>query len=124
MKHLRKWPFWIGILLLSARTWAAGGFTPGEVWLDAGGAPIQAHSGGILVAEDRFFWYGEDRTPGRAAGVSCYSSTNLYDWKHEGVVLTASEVQAAVIERPKVIFNPHTRKYVMWMHLEIGRAHV
>ena len=118
MKHLRKWPFWIGILLLSARTWAAGGFTPGEVWLDAGGAPIQAHSGGILVAEDRFFWYGEDRTPGRAAGVSCYSSTNLYDWKHEGVVLMASEVHAAVIERPKVIFNPHTRKYVMWMHLE------
>jgi hypothetical protein len=28
-----------------------------------------------------------------------------------------------LVERPKVIFNPHTRRYMMWMHLEQGRYH-
>ncbi len=113
-----QWPVWFGAVLICANTWAAPEFHPGAVWLDTAGQPIQAHGGGILVVGKTYYWYGEDRTPGQRASVSCYSSTNLYDWKHEGVVLTNGAVGASVIERPKVIYNPRTHKYVMWMHLE------
>lgn len=97
-------------------------FAPGEVWLDTNGKPIQAHGGGVIVRDKTCYWYGEDRT-NRQTSVSCYSSTDLYTWKHEGVVFTRDALSADIrdstfIERPKVIFNARTGKYVMWMHLE------
>jgi hypothetical protein len=97
-------------------------FVPGEVWLDTNGKPIQAHSAGILVRGNTLYWYGEDRTL-RQTSVSCYSSTDLYHWKHEGVVFTQEALPQDLrgntfIERPKVIFNAKTGKYVLWMHLE------
>lgn len=105
-------------LLLGTLTAPAAEFHPGEPWLDTEGKPIQAHSAGILVRSNIYYWYGEDRTPGQRTRVSCYSSTNLYDWKHEGVALANEAAPAPTIERPKVIFNARTGKYVMWMHLE------
>jgi len=55
--------------------------------------------------------------------VACYSSTNLYDWKREGVALSRETLpqidgRPTFVERPKVLFNPRTGKFVMWMHLE------
>jgi len=57
--------------------------------------------------------------------VSCYSSKDLWTWTNEGIVLAAENVNAThdlhvgnVLERPKVIFNNHTRQYVMWMHVD------
>jgi hypothetical protein len=102
---------------------AAGEFRPGETWLDTSGSPIQAHGGGILVHSNVFYWYGEDRTPGGSGAVACYSSTNLCDWKREGVALAQAQLprvngRRTFIERPKVLFNPLTRRFVMWMHLE------
>jgi len=44
----KRWS-WFGLMFLSASAWAGSEFRPGEVWLDTGGKPIQAHSGGILV---------------------------------------------------------------------------
>ncbi|HEY8363032.1 MAG TPA: glycoside hydrolase family 43 protein [Tissierellaceae bacterium] len=102
-------------------------FKPGEVWLDVDGVPIQAHGGGILYKDGVYYWYGENRTGGgpRAVGISCYSSTDLYNWKHEGVVLTRvlddpnhDLAVGKVLERPKVIYNEKTGKYVMWMHID------
>ena len=98
-------------------------FVPGEVWPDTDGKPIQAHGGGILICGDTFYWYGEDRTPGAPTGVSCYSSKDLYNWKHEAVAFPHSALPSDIrdrtfIERPKVIYNPRSGKYVMWMHLE------
>jgi len=98
-------------------------FVPGEVWLDTSGKPIQAHSAGILVRGNTYYWYGEDRTLRNRTDVSCYSSTDLYRWKHEGVVFPHDALPADIrdtsfFERPKVIFNARTGKYVMWMHLE------
>jgi len=115
-----------GILWLSAGAWAASEFRSGEVWLDAGGKPIQAHGGGVLLRGDTYYWYGEDRTTRSKTVVSCYSSTDLYSWKHEGVVFTPDGLSSPIrgttfIERPKVVYNPRTRKYVLWMHLEQRR---
>ncbi len=97
-------------------------FSPGEVWLETDGEAIQAHGGGIQDRGGTYYWYGEDRTL-RQTSVSCYSSKDLYHWKHEGVVFTKDALSPDIrdntfIERPKVIFNARTGKYVMWMHLE------
>lgn len=58
-------------------------------------------------------------------GVHCYSSTDLYKWKDEGIALSVapegsgSDIEkGCVLERPKVIYNANTRKYIMWFHLE------
>lgn len=59
-------------------------------------------------------------------GIMCYSSKNLTDWNNEGAVLpvvlndsTSDIVQGCVMERPKVIYNEKTKKFVMWFHLEL-----
>jgi hypothetical protein len=101
-------------------------FAPGQIWPDTVGNHIQAHGGGILAHEGVYYWYGEDRTPGGDGAASCYSSTNLYDWKREGVALTRAEVtnvcgRRTFVERPKVLYNAATGKFVMWMHAEQGR---
>ena len=102
---------------------------------DTEGVHINAHGGGVLFHEGTYYWYGEYRNSKKAGhpgtlGVGCYSSTDLYNWKHEGVVMPvvddpASDIAAgSVIERPKVIFNPKTGKFVLWFHLELkGRGY-
>lgn len=52
----------IGICLLTATaTFAqtAPAAVNGEVWLDTDGNPINAHGGGILYHNGRYYWYGE-----------------------------------------------------------------
>lgn len=105
-------------------------FKPGAVWLDSDSVHINAHGGGILVYSDRYYWFGEFKTAGSKGnsaqvGVSCYSSDDLYNWNNEGIALSVSEEPGAdiekgcIIERPKVIFNEKTGKFVMWFHLEL-----
>jgi len=111
----------------------SGVFEPGAVWPDTDGAPIQAHGGGILAYEGMYYWYGEnkdgitDASVGRVdvVGVSCYSSKDLLHWKNEGVVLPAVPDSpehdlhpSKVAERPKVIYNALTGKFVLWLHVD------
>jgi beta-glucanase (GH16 family) len=102
--------------------------TPGTQWADTEGNIINAHGGGILFHEGRYYWFGEhkgERSNSAWVGVTCYSSTNLYDWKYEGVVLPVVKDQdsditeGCFIERPKVIYNAKTGKFVMYFHLEL-----
>jgi hypothetical protein len=105
-------------------------FTPGELWYDNNGVHINAHGGGFLYSNGTYYWFGEHKTEGEAGnvanvGVHCYSSKDLYNWKDEGVVLRVVEgdpdhdiAKGCILERPKVIFNKKTGKYVMWFHLE------
>lgn len=104
-------------------------FRPGEIWADNNGVHINAHGGGILQENDTYYWFGEHKTEGESGnlaqvGVHCYSSKDLYNWKDEGIALAVSDdvasliTKGCILERPKVIFNPKTKKYVMWFHLE------
>jgi len=104
-------------------------FCPGELWLDNKGVPINAHGGGVLHHEARYYWYGEHKTEGEAGnraqvGVHVYSSHNLYQWKDEGIALEVENdpgsdiARDCILERPKVIHNKTTGKFVMWFHLE------
>lgn len=118
---------------------AAPDFVQYEQWLDTDGNPINAHGGGMLYHNGRYYWYGEYKKgktvlPEWATwecyrtdvtGVSCYSSPDMVNWTFEGVVLKAepdipgSDLHPSkVIERPKVVYNPRTGKFVMWVHAE------
>lgn len=101
----------------------------GEIWPDNQGVHVNAHGGGILYHDGTYYWYGEnksDSTSSAMVGIMCYSSKNLTDWNNEGAVLpvvlndsTSDIVQGCVMERPKVIYNEKTKKFVMWFHLEL-----
>ncbi|MBN1516888.1 family 43 glycosylhydrolase [Candidatus Sumerlaeota bacterium] len=108
----------------------------GEQWLDTEGVFIQAHGGGILYHEGVYYWYGENKDYPQnfrekrinVIGISCYSSTDLCNWKNEGLVLSAVPDDpdhdlhpSKVLERPKVEYNEKTGKFVMWMHIDAHR---
>ncbi|MEZ0537359.1 family 43 glycosylhydrolase [Caldicellulosiruptoraceae bacterium PP1] len=124
-------------------------FRPGQIMRDTNGAVIDAHGGYIMYDKitNKYYWYGEyhvGKWP--SSGVRCYSSTDLLNWKDEGMALTMIESMdqfendpliselykgrtdkdnifddirvGRIIERPRVIYNDTTKKYVMWMHVE------
>ncbi len=114
-------------------------FRPKEVWKDTEGNAINAHGGGIMYHKGTYYWYGEYKVgktilPSWATwecyrtdvtGVSCYSSKDLLNWKFEGLALKAVPDDpnhdlhpSKVCERPKVIYNKKTKKFVMWVHAE------
>ncbi len=117
---------------------AAKSLEQGAVWRDTAGRPINAHGGGILFHEGVYYWYGEIKegrtylpkvnqswggTRVLAGGVSVYSSKDLLTWKNEGVALATTPEDPDhdlalenVLERPKVIYNARTKKFVMWFH--------
>ncbi|TDZ35191.1 hypothetical protein C8035_v009907 [Colletotrichum spinosum] len=87
------------------------------------GRHVQAHGAGITKVGSTYYMVGEDKTEGSAfQNINCYSSTNLVEWTHVGALLsrTASGDLGPnrVVERPKVIYNSLTRKYVMYLHID------
>lgn len=100
----------------------------GQLWLDNTGKHVNAHGGGLLYHEGKYYWYGEhksEQTSAALVGITCYSSNDLCNWKNEGVALPVADdessdiVKGCTMERPKVIYNVQTKKFVMWFHLEL-----
>lgn len=105
-------------------------FKPGLHWPDNHGIHINAHGGGVIFFEGRYYWFGEHKLPDRSeaqiagGGVHGYSSSDLYNWKDEGRVLTVDETNpqsdiaaGCILERPKVIYNEPTKSFVMFFKL-------
>ena len=108
-------------------------FHPGKLWFDNNQRIINAHGGGVLYHDGQYYWFGEhkgERSNAAWVGVTCYSSSDLYNWNDEGVALAVSKdnrspiVGGSTMERPKVIYNEATEKFVMYFHLELqGRGY-
>lgn len=103
---------------------------PGKVWLDTSGNRIQAHGGSIMYIDGVYYWYGEnkEKTDGVNGiwhwGVKCYSSTDLYNWEDRGIIIppepgdpTSSLHPESCMDRPHIIYNKKTKKYVCWMKI-------
>ena len=130
MKLKRILIFWGWGLVMAASVGAQSleRITPGQEWPDRKGEHINAHGGGLLFHEGKYYWYGENR-PARGftteVGVEVYSSSDLMNWEDEGVALAVSEEaghdieRGCIMERPKVVRNPKTGKFVMLFHLEL-----
>jgi hypothetical protein len=115
---------WLICLLTGTLAAAEPRFRPGEVWPDDHGTAINCHGGGMLVHHQTFYWFGQHMIAGAAGnsaqvGVHVYASNDLYHWKDEGIALRVSEdpksdiTKGCVLERPKVIYNSKTNKFVM-----------
>jgi hypothetical protein len=103
---------------------------PGQVWLDTNGERIQAHGGSIFAEDGLFTWYGENKertTPGSGNwhwGVRAYQSSDLYNWEDKGLIIPpvlddpASPLHPAQkMDRPHIVLNKATGKYVCWLKI-------
>jgi hypothetical protein len=98
--------------------------TNGTQFRDTAGNVVHAHGGGVIQVGSFYYWFGENRNSNNTfRSVSVYRSTDLQNWEFRNNVLTQTshtELNVANIERPKVIYNSSTGRYVMWMHKENG----
>ena len=98
--------------------------TNGTQFTDTSGNPLHAHGGGVIKVGSYYYWFGENRnTDNTFRYVDAYRSTDLKNWEFRNHVLTEAsdpELTTANIERPKVMYNASTGKFVMWMHKENG----
>lgn len=107
----------------------------GMNWLDENGNHINAHGGCVLFENGTYYWFGENyrKTPVKSNGIVCYTSKDLYNWKYECMAYECptealrSDYQdmnyGRTLERPKVMYNPNTDEYVMWVHWENGSGY-
>ncbi|POS73713.1 galactan 1,3-beta-galactosidase [Diaporthe helianthi] len=87
------------------------------------GVHVQAHGAGVIQVNGTYYLIGEDKTTGTAfQNVNCYSSEDLVSWTYVGALLSRTSSgdlgPSRVVERPKVIYNSSTRKYVMYLHID------
>lgn len=107
----------------------------GALWRDVNGNPIQSREGCIIQHGGTYYWYGKHKgvknRPNSyevdAVGVSCYLSCDLINRKYEGLVLEADRYNpesyihtSKVLERPEVIYNEKTGRFVMRMQIDIA----
>lgn len=105
-------------------------FRPGQVWLDTEGKRIQAHGGSVMYIDGIYYWYGEnkEKTDGKNGiwhwGVRCYASRDLYNWEDKGIIIPpepdnpeSSLHPSACMDRPHIIYNKKTGKYVCWLKI-------
>ena len=121
---------------------------------DTNGINIQAHGGQIQKLDSKYYWIGEDKTNDYkpCPGIHMYSSSDLYNWDDEGLVLKTMKSESdlseeyffnlygdlpyeeqyaiyedlwqgdgndgCVIERPKMLYNSKTNKYIIWFHAD------
>lgn len=103
---------------------------PGQVWLDTNGNRIQAHGGSVMYIDGVYYWYGEnkEKTTGKDDiwhwRVRCYTSTDLYNWEDKGLIIppepddpASSLHPSSQMDRPHIIYNKETKKYVAWLKI-------
>lgn len=108
-------------------------FYPDIEWKDLDNNVINAHSSGIYFENGYYYWYGEHKIPNTSeskgstdGGMHCYRSTDLINWTNLGIVLSVdynnpdSDIAyGCIFQRPKVVHNIKTGKYIAYFKLYI-----
>ncbi|KAJ0344479.1 hypothetical protein COL154_007875 [Colletotrichum chrysophilum] len=122
---MRSFGFALATALSVGTANAALSIVPGATWTATNtGEHVQAHGNGIIEENGVYYMIGEEKTDGSAfQAVNCYSSTNLVEWSFEGRLISRTEEAGdlgpnRIIERPKVIKNDSTGKYVLYLHID------
>nr|WP_315201484.1 family 43 glycosylhydrolase [uncultured Flavobacterium sp.] len=96
----------------------------GVSWHDDKGNTVSAHGAGIIKDNNKYYLFGEYKSDSAIdfTGFSCYSSSDLYNWKFENIALPVQELGKLgpnrIGERPKVMKCPKTGEYIMYMHTD------
>lgn len=95
----------------------------GIEWTDTEGYIVQAHGGNFLRHGGRWYLIGEDRARSWNPDVNLYSTDDFLNWTYEGKIIKNLVTHEALgdtrmIERPKLMFNARTGKFVVWCHWE------
>lgn len=94
----------------------------GIPWFDTSGRIVNAHGACIVREGGKYYLFGEYKsdTSNAFPGFSCYSSTDLVNWKFERIALPMQKSGIMgpnrVGERVKVLKCPKTGEYIMLMH--------
>ncbi|KFX99267.1 hypothetical protein V495_05725 [Pseudogymnoascus sp. VKM F-4514 (FW-929)] len=97
---------------------------PGSTWTAKGtNQHVQAHGGEIIQVGSTYYLIGENKLDGSSfQSINCYSSTDLVQWTFVNELLSLQSSgdlgPSRVVERPHVIYNSATSKYVMWLHID------
>ena len=100
------------------------GIYSGVPWFDNRGKSVSAHGANIIKDNGRYYLFGERQsdTSNAFTGFSCYSSTDLYNWRFESIALPVQDSGKLGPnrrgERPKVMKCPATGEYIMYMHVD------
>lgn len=109
----------------------------GKTWFDTDGNSIQAHGGGFLQHEGWYYWVGENKAHNSATllSVNLYRSQDLKNWEFVNDILTPEsmpdcgpqpsrpDLSSCKIERPKLVYNEATGKFVLWGHWETADSY-
>ena len=96
----------------------------GIPWFDNNGKVVSAHGANIIKDKGKYYLFGEYKSDSIIdfTGFSCYSSTDLYNWKFEKIALAVQKSGKLgpnrIGERPKVMKCPKTGEYIMYMHTD------
>lgn len=102
---------------------------PGGDWIAADGKPVHATEGGIVRERGQWYLWGLDRSGNNSTfdAVNLYKSPDLVHWTFVKQILKHSSNALidgnATVERAKLLRNPRTGKWVMWMHYEGHNAY-
>ncbi len=131
MKHLKitKNLHLLAALMVACNISMTGQTIQNDVfWKDTDDNPIYSQGGGVLKVDSTYYWYGvrysgaDDYYNNPGAGknsgsqfntMTCYSSTDLANWKFEGDVLTTADGLGGWVGRAGCAYNDSTGKYVL-----------
>lgn len=104
----------------------------GQAWYDTDGNSIQAFGGGFLLVDTWYYWVGQifsasTGPPYNEALVNMYKSQDLLNWQYVGPAITVytpdvngvQQLTYCQVQRPKLLYNAATSKYVLWAHWEL-----
>ncbi|MBI3888860.1 family 43 glycosylhydrolase [Candidatus Nomurabacteria bacterium] len=111
-------------LVTTSGTFRNYGIKPADTsWSDVSGYP-NFHSGSIILVNGQYYYFtqweesynhGSDLT--NNSGIEIYKSSDLLNWTWVQEVPTPSApTNWYYVERPHVLYNSSTSKYVMWAH--------
>lgn len=128
IEHASRWlSIFLLLLITKPANINAGTIYSGVAWDDQNGVNVQGHGGSVLKAGRTYYWFGENKTNEDSANdpfqsIRCYASTDLAHWTYVSDALIAQPSgdlgPNRIVERPKVIYNAGTGKYVMYLHID------
>jgi len=98
-----------------------------QFWKTTSGSTIYSQGGGVIKVGDTWYWYGvkydgavtyaaaptAKNSNTTFAGVTCYSSKDLVNWKDEGLALAPDQAGSGWFGRVGVVYNSKTKMYVL-----------